>query len=282
MKNKFLEKRFNTTKEELTRLGSEFKSEALPQLDKLFISSFWILLDKKGTKKVIKQTYSEAIEYCDKTKAGADWWGWIHRIWMREIRDIYTPKENDIQTIFDFIDFVEVNLAEVKTFFNTDKFDSVVSEKDLINSLNKMPSVLRIPLILKEPHNLSYEKIAELIDVPGGVAATRIYRARKLLFLFLKGNFNYEEQKRIGLPDNFKPIIFEKRRCALLVDGELSEEQLSEFTKVIETKNEYKTEILVQEEIKKLLRKLSFESSAVERIKAIIERRACKRFGNIE
>ena len=279
MKNKSLEKRFNTTEEELTRLGSEFNSEALPLIDKLYNTSFWILLDKKTTKKVINQTYLEAIEYCDKTKAGADWWGWIHRIWMREIRDFYTPKENDIQTIFDFIDFAEVDLAEVKTVFNTDRFDSLTSEKELINSLNKIPSVLRIPLILKELHNLDYEKIAQLIDVPDGVVATRLYRARKLLFLFLKGNFNYEEQKRIGLPDNFSPVIFEKRKCALLVDIEISEELSSEFKKTITTENEYKTEILVQEEIKKLLRKLSFDSSAVESIKAKIERKAYKKFG---
>jgi DNA-directed RNA polymerase specialized sigma24 family protein len=279
MKNKSLEKRFNTTEEELTRLGSEFNSEALPLIDKLYNTSFWILLDKKTTKKVINQTYLEAIEYCDKTKAGADWWGWIHRIWMREIRDFYTPKENDIQTIFDFIDFAEVDLAEVKTVFNTDRFDSLTSEKELINSLNKIPSVLRIPLILKELHNLDYEKIAQLIDVPDGVVATRLYRARKLLFLFLKGNFNYEEQKRIGLPDNFSPVIFEKRKCALLVDIEISEKLSSEFKKTITTENEHKTEILVQEEIKKLLRKLSFDSSAVESIKAKIERKAYKKFG---
>jgi DNA-directed RNA polymerase specialized sigma24 family protein len=270
--------RFNTTKEELAKLGSEFNAEALPLLDKFYNTSFWILLDKKATKKIIMQTYSEAIDYCDKTKAHADWRSWIHRIWMREIQDFYTPKENDTQTTFDFIDFTEVNPNEAKTFFRNDKFDSVEIEKELINSLNKIPSVLKIPLMLKELHNLNYEKIAELVDVPDGVVATRIYRARKLLFLFMKGNFNYEEQKRIGLPDNFRPVIFEKRKCTLLVDGELNKGQSSEFNKAIETKSDFESEIFVQEETKKLLRKLPSDSSTIQKIEAKIERKANKRF----
>lgn len=273
--------RFNTTKEELARLGSEFNSEALPLLEKLYYTSFWILLNKKTTKKIIKQIYTEAIEYCDKTKAHADWQSWIYRIWMREVFDYYDPKENDTQTIFDFIDFVEVNLNEAKALFNTNNLRSGQSEVELIKFLNIMPSVLRIPLILKEIHSLNYEKIAELIDVPDGVIATRIYRARKLFYLILKGNFNYQEQKVIGLPDNFKPIIFEKRRCALFIDDELSEKQMGEFNKAVAIESEYKSEIFIQEEIKKILKNLSLNSAETKKIKVKIERKANKKFSNI-
>jgi len=273
--------RFNTTKGELARLGSEFNSEALPLLEKLYYTSFWILLDKKTTKKIIKQIYTEAIEYCDKTKAHADWPSWIYRIWMREILDYYTSKENDIQTIFDFIDFVEVNMNEAKALFSNEKLKSVQSEIELIKSLNQMPSVLRIPLILKEIHSLNYEKIAELIDVPDGVVATRIYRARKLFYLFLKGNFNYQEREGIGLPDNFKPVIFEKRRCALFIDDELSEKQAGEFSKTVKTESGYKSEIFIQEEVKKILKNLSLNSVETKKIKVKIERKANKKFRNI-
>ena len=89
---------------------------------------------------------------------------------------------------------------------------------------------------------------------------------------------NYEEQKKIGLPDNFKPIIFEKRRCALLVDDELSEEQKTEFDRAIKSEVEYQTEILIQEEIKKFVTRLSLKSAESKKLKAKIERKANKRF----
>ena len=144
-----------------------------------------------------------------------------------------------------------------------------------------MPSVLRIPLMLKEIHYLNYEKIAELIDVPDGVIATRIYRARKLFYMFLNKNFNYEEQKKIGLPDNFKPIIFEKRRSTLFVDDELNEELKDTFIKTINEENEYKVEVLIQENIKKLFGALTFDESKLRRLKAKIERKGGKNDSNI-
>jgi len=269
-----LRERFNTSKEELAKLGSEFNSEALHLLEKLYNSAFWILLSKRAAKKIIKQTFYEAIENCDITKNYADWNSWIHRIWMREIHEFYSDKENDEQTVFDFIDHAEVNLITVEDFFN-----SRTQESKLINSLEKLPAVLRIPMIMKEIHSLNYEIISDLIDVPVGVIATRIYRARKLLYLFLKNNFDYEEQKRIEIQQGASKLIFELRQSALLVDDELSLEQKTAFNESTTNSNLLKAEILIQGEIKKLFNSISPDNQAIGRIRAKIERKAAKRFG---
>jgi len=266
--------RFNTSKEELAKLGLEFNSEALPFLDKLYNTSFWILLNKGATEKIIKQTFFEAIENCDITKNYADWDSWIHRIWMREILEFYSDKENDKQTVFDFIDQTEVNLNAVENYFN-----SPSPENRLINALEQLPAVLRIPMMMKEIHSLSYEKIAELIDVPGGVIATRIYRARKLLYLLLRNNFNYNEKKKMGVPEGSPKLIFDLRRCALLIDDELTDEQKTNFSESMSDSNLYKAEILIQNEIKRLFGKIASDSPMSARIRAKIERKAKKRFG---
>jgi RNA polymerase sigma-70 factor (ECF subfamily) len=265
--------RFNTSKEELAKLGLEFNSEALPLLDKLYNTSFWILLNKRAAKKIIKQTFYEAIENCDITKNYADWNSWIHRIWMREILEFYSDKENDKQTVFDFIDHAEVNLNAVEDFFN-----STLPDDKLIKSLNKLPAVLRIPMIMKEIHSLNYEFISDLIDVPNGVIATRIYRARKLLYLFLKNNFDYEEQKRIEIQQGSSKLIFELRQSALSVDDELNLEQKADFNESTTISNLFKAETLIQREIKKLFRSISPNNQAIGRMRAKIERKANKRF----
>ena len=269
-----LKERFNTSKEELAKLGLEFNSEALPLLDKLYNSSFWILLNKRAAKKIIKQTFYEAIENCDITKNYADWNSWIHRIWMREILEFYSDKENDKQTVFDFIDHAEVNLNAIEDFFN-----STLPDDKLIKSLKKLPAVLRIPMIMKEIHSLKYERIAELIDVPDGVIATRIYRARKLLYLFLRDNFDYEEQKRTGIQQGSSKLIFELRQSALLVDDELNLEQKAAFNESTANSNLFKAETLIQSEIKELFSSISPDNQAIERIRAKIERKATKRLG---
>ncbi|MBE0572840.1 MAG: hypothetical protein IH618_14960 [Ignavibacteriaceae bacterium] len=274
MSHQSLRERFNTSKEELAKLGSEFNSEALPLLDKLYNTSFWILLNKRGAKKIIRQTFYEAIENCDITKNFADWYSWIHRIWMREIHEFYSDKENDKQTVFDFIDHTKVELNNVEDFFN-----SRLPEDKLMKSLEHLPAVLRIPMIMKEIHSLDYEIISDLIDVPVGVIATRIYRARKLLYLFMKGDFNYEEQKRLGTQQGSSKLIFELRQSALLVDDELSLEQKAVFNESTTNSNLFKAETLIQSEIKKLFSSISPHNQAIERMRAKIERKANKRFG---
>lgn len=265
---------FNTSKEELAKLGLEFNSEALPLLEKLYNTSFWILLNKSAVKKIIKQTFFESIDDCDITKNYADWNSWIHRIWIREILEFYSDKENDTQTVFDFIEHVKVNLNDAEDFFN-----SPLQEGQLLKSLEKLPAVLRIPMLMKEIHSLNYEKIAELIDVPNGVIATRIYRARKLLYLFMRNNFDYQEKKRIGVPVGSPKLIFDLRQCALLVDDEFSTEQKSALHGSTTDNNLYKAEILIQSEIKKLFKNVSPDNPVIARMRDKIERKALKRFG---
>ena len=167
--------RFIVSKEELEKLRTGFYTEALPLLENLYKMTYWIVLKKKFTNKIIKQVFFETIEYCNVTKNQADWQSWICRIWIREINEFYEKRENDIRTNFEFIDYAEIS--------SYDNFSLSLKESDIERLLGTLPAVLRIPLILKEIAQFNYEKIAELIDVPDGVVATRIYRARKLLFL---------------------------------------------------------------------------------------------------
>jgi len=270
--------RFKVSKEELTKLGEEFNSEALLLVKNLYNTSYWILLNKKSTTKIIKQTFFEAIENCNVTKASADWQSWIYRIWMREILDFYSKKEDDTQTIFDFIDYAELDSKDFFSIINSNKFESSISEDELIKSLEKLPAVLQIPMIMKEITSFNYEKIAELIDVPVGVIATRIYRARKLLFLSFNMSFFYEDEKRKWKQRESTKQIFELRKCAFVVDDELTQEQSMAFIESTKNNSRYENELLIQETMKKLFKNCSSNDSSIARLKSKIERKAGKKF----
>jgi len=262
--------RFRVTKEELTKLGLEFEAEAFPLAEKLYRTTFWITLNKKSSKKIIKQTFIEAIEDCNVTKNEADWQSWIHRIWMREILDFYVKRENDIQTKLDFIDWTEVGDDEVSSI--------QINEDELKILLGKLPAVLRIPLILKEVHSLDYESIAELIDVPNGVIATRIYRARKLLFILIRNKIDYEQEKQKWIDKESTDKIFELRKSALFVDDEFSSERKSSLNESDKTHPQFETEIRIQKEIKLILKSCIDLSISIHRLKSKIDKRARKKF----
>ena len=140
--------RFKISKEELEKLGSEFFSEALPILENLYNTSYWIVLNKKSARKIIKQTFSESVDYCNVTKNEADWKSWIYRIWMREIFSFFSYFENDKNTNFEFIDYAKIDSSNVD--FIRDENRSHFEVKELINLLQRLPPVLRVPLIMKE------------------------------------------------------------------------------------------------------------------------------------
>jgi hypothetical protein len=95
----------------------------------------------------------------------------------------------------------------------------------------------------------------------------------------MKGDINYEEQKRIGAQQSSSKLIFELRQCALLVDDELTNELKVTFGVLTRDNDFYKAEILSQSGVKKFFVDLSTENSKIKRIKAKIERKAIKRFG---
>ena len=74
-------------------------------------------------------------------------------------------------------------------------------------------------------------------------------------------------------------LIFDLRRCALLVDDELTDEQRTSFSTSTVDNDLYKAEILIQRGVKKCFIELSHDNLKIKRIKAKIERKAIKRFG---
>ncbi len=251
MRSKYLRDRFNTSKEELQKLGNEFTNEALPLLDKLYNLTYWILQDKKSTKKIIQQVFKEAIEDCDITKNEADWQSWIERIWMREIIEFYEGKENDKNTDFSFIENFQMEISSSSTFLTGETMT-----KKIVDSLQMLPSILRIPLMMRESAQFNYEKISDLVDIPIGVAATRIFRARKLLFMYLLDKSNLDKIEHLGKTDDPSKLIFKYRDCSCQIDNELPEAQHSTFFLSLQNDQRLMAEFSIQKEVKKLFANL--------------------------
>ena len=139
-----------------------------------------------------------------------------------------------------------------------------------------MPAVLRIPLMIKENLSLNYGRIAELIDVPEEVIATRIYRGRKLLFLFLLSDFDFENKKRTFIPTGNTKPIFILRNFAMLADNELSDLQKKKLDELTKGNESYQAENLLQGNIKSVFMTLTADKSAISKIKAEIKEKARK------
>lgn len=270
-------KQFITTKLELQKLGEEFKSQASTLIDIFFNLAFWLVLNKRTAKKIVLITYKKAIYYCDKTKAGTDWQTWMHRIFFNRIIEYYNEQEetND----FD-LEMIDNSIVDSNSIISVKEISSnQQNEKRIIELLKNLPQILLLPLILSNVYRLPYRSVAEFLDVPDGVIAGRIFRARKLLFKILaenkpaaKLNFNNE----LSRDSNFS--IQQLRKTALLVDNELGQDDIKKLTENFGNEPTLRTESKIQELVKKLLRSSITQKSAPINLKRKIEKGAEKRF----
>jgi len=262
---------FITTKEELLDLKKGFDKEALPLADFFFNLTFQITFDKRLSKKIFKDIYYKAIEYCDKTMGGSGWTTWMQRIWMKSLFD-HTGGDKYVDFNFELIDHW-VPVKEIQTKISND-------EKEILAALLKLPLILRITLMMKTCSSFYYPLIGELIDIPDGTVSTRIYRARKLLY-----NFIIEDDiSQIDLNDKQKTfpgekIIFNMRKSAEIADNQYFEgEDEKSKRNLIENDEHLLREFTIQKTISTVLSESIIKKTAPKRILSKISRKAKKKF----
>ena len=103
---------------------------------------------------------------------------WLYRITVNKCKD-YLRKKN-VRKIFVPIKEADEKL-DYTSLTETDDISKLVME-----AITKLPSKLRIPLLLKDIEGFSYQEIAETINCEMGTVKSRIFRAREGLKKILK------------------------------------------------------------------------------------------------
>jgi RNA polymerase sigma-70 factor (ECF subfamily) len=105
--------------------------------------------------------------------------GWLQRIKINHCLDYLRKQANR-----SFVGIEEQDVHEfdqLKDLTTADKLAEAVSHQQLISEvLDSMPSTLRIPLLLCDMDQMSYEEVAESLGVSLSAAKMRIKRAREV------------------------------------------------------------------------------------------------------
>jgi len=270
-------KQFNTSREELKKLGEEFTTQAFTLVDDIYNLSFWLVLKKRIAKKIVWISYKNAIYYCDKTKAETDWRTWIHRIFFKLIFDYYNENEDMVDFDSESIDRWNAGSKLISKLIENNS--NQLSDKELSEILKDLPQDLILPLILKDIYNLSYQSISEFLDVPDTVISSRIYRSRKLFFRLHAGknalvDLTTDELEKYK--DNYS--IEKLRDVASWLDKELKQTDEADLKQKLNMGPHLKEEFEIQEYIKSFLRDSISKKNAPISLKEKIKKEAEKRF----
>ena len=173
----------------------EFEEEAIPHMDVLYNFALRTTGNADDASDLLQETYLKAFRFWDKYEKGTNIRAWLFRIMKNSYINRYRKETKEPDT---------VDYEDVENFYNSIRAESTdpndLQEKlfgnmlgdEVSKALAALPDDFRTVVILCDIEGMTYEEIAEFLDIPIGTVRTRLHRGRKLLQQAL---FNYAQQQ---------------------------------------------------------------------------------------
>ncbi len=161
----------------------EFKQEALPHMDVLYNFALRMTNNAADAEDLLQETYLKAFRFWDKYERGTNIRAWLFRIMKNSYINRYRKESKEPETV----DYDEVQNIYAPRAGGADENDLQKSlfgnllEDDVAMAIAGLPEEFRTVVILCDIEGLTYEEIAEFLDIPLGTVRSRLHRGRKLL-----------------------------------------------------------------------------------------------------
>lgn len=174
---------------------AEFEREAVPHMDLLYNYALRMTGKTADADDLVQETYLKAFRFWDKYEKGTNIKAWLFRIMKNSYINRYRKESKEPAT---------VDYDEVKNFYNTIKDDSTDADDlgermfgnllpdEVAKALELLPVDFRTVVILCDIEGLTYEEIADFVEIPIGTVRSRLHRGRKILRIKL---FEYARKR---------------------------------------------------------------------------------------
>jgi len=163
----------------------EFEQQALPHMEVLYNYALRLTGSPDDASDLLQETFLKAYRFWDKFEQGTNLRAWLFRIMKNTYINLYRKevKEPD-----------KVDYDEIESYYNIirdessddndlqEKIFGQLLDDDVSKALESLPEEFRTVVILCDIEGLSYEEIAEFLQIPVGTVRSRLHRGRKLLY----------------------------------------------------------------------------------------------------
>ena len=163
---------------------SEFEAEALPHMDVLYNFALRTTGNQDDARDLLQETYLKAYRFWDKYEKGTNIRAWLFRIMKNSYINRYRketkePDKVDYEDIENFYNSIRAEHTDSNDL-QAKLFDNLLGD-EVARALESIPEDFRTVVILCDIEGLTYEEIAEFVEVPIGTVRSRLHRGRKLL-----------------------------------------------------------------------------------------------------
>lgn len=169
---------------------SSFEQLLSKHLDRLYNFALRLTTNQDDAKDLLQECCLTAFENFYQLKDIQKMKPWLFQIMHRRFINNYRRKKEP--QIID-VDLDENLLADSDNFFVKREFENRIGD-EVLKAFTSLPNEFREVILLADIEELSYRDISEIINIPMGTIASRLFRGHKLLKEKLKNyaqNFGY-------------------------------------------------------------------------------------------
>jgi RNA polymerase sigma-70 factor, ECF subfamily len=168
----------------------EFQSKALPLLNEVYGVALRMTRNPQAAEDLVSEAYARAWKALDQFTPGTNIRAWLYRIMTNAYINHFRKKHREPEKVsldaYDRIeDFHLFNRVSSEAGpASPDPFDSVVgrlTNEKFEKALGRLPDEYRAAVILYDLEGLSYQEVADALQVPLGTVRSRLARGRKIL-----------------------------------------------------------------------------------------------------
>jgi RNA polymerase sigma-70 factor (ECF subfamily) len=164
----------------------DFESDDLPYRDQLFRSAMRMTRSREESEDLLQETYAKAYVHYDRFTEGTNLKAWLFRILKNTFINGYRrrrsqPSMVDLHELGEGVE--SVLLEHDASAFDNPETDLVEIELDhsIRQAIVSLPHEYKMAVLLADLQGMSYQEVADLLEVPLGTVMSRLYRGRKLL-----------------------------------------------------------------------------------------------------
>jgi RNA polymerase sigma-70 factor, ECF subfamily len=161
-----------------------FEREAIPHTALLYNYALRMTGSTLDADDLLQETFLKAYRFWDKYEQGTNIRAWLFRImknsyinrYRKETKEPATVGYEEVEGYFTSVRDESVSLNDLQQSLTNNLLDD-----DVASAVADLPEEFRTVVILCDIEGLSYEEIAEFVDIPLGTVRSRLHRGRKLL-----------------------------------------------------------------------------------------------------
>jgi RNA polymerase sigma-70 factor, ECF subfamily len=178
--------------------AARFEAAALPFMDALYNQAVRLTRHSEDASDIVQETYLRAYRTFANFKEGTNCKAWLFKI----LYSIFVNKYRKHQREADTISIEELEQTFHRTLADGDwqtNFPALTrsgldwQEPEVNRALARLPEDFRSAVLLVDVQGFTYDEAAAVLECPVGTLRSRLFRARRMLFVELK-----DYARRIG------------------------------------------------------------------------------------